>query len=337
MAALIRSILRERFYYGWVIVAVGFATEFVLVSLRFYGLSLFVKPMSADLGWSRAAISGVLSFGTVVEGLVAPIVGPIIDKRGGRGLMIFGAIISGGAYIALGLVQNLWDFYLLRGVVITIGIVCAGPLVISVAISNWFIRGRGKAMSMSLMGVSLGGAVLTPNATYIILTYGWRAAWMVLGVVIWIVVIPLAALYMKRRPEDIGLLPDGDAPSGDRGRAPVPCPLSPVPQAEVIWTRREAMRTSALWLTILAFGLSGMGGGAMGIHFFPFLTDLPISSAAAAAIFSGYAIAMTCLKPLWGFLIDKYNVRRVAIGSFAALAIMQAFLIALPLWPSFWL
>ncbi|MDO8673131.1 MAG: MFS transporter, partial [Dehalococcoidia bacterium] len=95
--------------------------------------------------------------------------------------------------------------------------------------------------------------------------------------------------------------------------------------------------TSALWLTILAFGLSGMGGGAMGIHFFPFLTDLPISSGAAAAIFSGYAIAMTCFKPLWGFLIDKYNVRRVAIGSFTALAIMHAFLIALPLWPSFWL
>ncbi|MDO8672192.1 MAG: hypothetical protein Q7O66_12305, partial [Dehalococcoidia bacterium] len=90
MAALVRSIARGRFYYGWVIVLVGFVTEFVLVSLRFYGLSLFVKPMSADLGWSRAAISGVLSFGTVVEGLVAPIVGPIIDKRGGRGLMIFG-------------------------------------------------------------------------------------------------------------------------------------------------------------------------------------------------------------------------------------------------------
>lgn len=131
-------------------------------------------------------------------------------------------------------------FYIIRTAAISVGIVCAGPLVLNTAISNWFIRRRGKAIAVSLMGVSLGGVVLSPVGTYLIGAFGWRVSWVVLGIAAWVLVIPTAALTMKRRPEDVGLLPDGDGgsrvlrvPSGRGSRvssgSSIPRPLPPAP------------------------------------------------------------------------------------------------------------
>ncbi|MDO8670080.1 MAG: MFS transporter, partial [Dehalococcoidia bacterium] len=182
MVSRVRSIARGQFYYGWVIVAVGFIIGLVMVTFRLYSFGVFVKPISEDMGWSRTAISGVLSFSTVVEGLAALLIGSILDKRGARLLMVFGIAITGVGFIALGFMQTIWQFYLIRAFVIGIGLTCGGNLPINVSIANWFIRKRGKAVSIGLMGASLGGAVMTPFAAYLISVYGWRSAWVVCGV-----------------------------------------------------------------------------------------------------------------------------------------------------------
>ncbi|MDO8670199.1 MAG: MFS transporter [Dehalococcoidia bacterium] len=348
MGIRVVSFARGRIYYGWAIVAVGFVIEFFFVSLRSYGAGLFLKPMTLEFGWTRATYSLVQSFSFAVDGLISPIIGPIIDKRGGRGLMIFGAIIGGGSIAALGLVQGLWDFYLLRGLVVTIGIVCAGPLVINVAISNWFIRKRGKAVALSLMGVSLGGAVLSPVITHLIVTYGWRWAWVICGVAVWVMIIPPVALLIKRRPEDIGLMPDGDAPAGDGGQGsgpmgleanPIsgPRPPTPIPHAESAWTRGEAVRTPALWLTVVAFGFANLGSAGVTLHLYAYLTDIGLPDVTAAMIFSAHAVALTAAKIVWGFVLDKFQVRHCAMTAFVFLAAVIALLAAVSLRPSVWL
>ncbi|MDO8670036.1 MAG: MFS transporter, partial [Dehalococcoidia bacterium] len=337
MAARLMSLVRGRLYYGWAIVAVGFVSEFIFVSLRAYGGALFFKPMTQEFGWNRATYSGIQSFGFVVDGLVSPFIGPIIDKRGGRVLMIIGALIGGGGMIALGLVQSLWDFYFLRGVVITIGIVCAGPLVINVAISNWFIRRRGKAVAFSLMGVSLGGAALSPVVIYLIGAYGWRWAWVIWGMAVLVILIPLAASFIKRRPEDFGLLPDGDSPIKDRQADGVTRKANRNIPSEAFWTRGQAIRTPALWLSVAAFGFATLGSTALGLHLFPYLTDIGLEDGTAAAIYSTHAVALTISKLFWGGFLDKFHVRHCGMAAFAFLSAATVSLVAVSFRPSVWL
>ncbi|MBI2863348.1 MAG: MFS transporter [Chloroflexi bacterium] len=336
------SVARGQFYFGWVIVAVCFATQFMVQGVQTWGLGLFFKPVSEELGLNRATYSGVQSLTIIVSGGLAPFLGPLIDRRGARGLMVIGAAITGAGLVALSFVQGLWDFYLVRGLIISVGFSCAVGLTINVAISNWFIRKRGKAMAMSVMGNSLAGMVLPAVATYLILTFGWRPAWAILGIATSLVVIPLAALFVKRRPEDYGLLPDGDSPlvavdlgssAGDRAAGR----LRPVPLAEETWTRSEAIRTSALWLTIAAFGFGIMGAGTLVLHFFSFLTDAGLSQEAAAAAVSLVALLSFSCKLGWGALIDKYGARFSAMTLFAFAAFVWATFVVLTRWPSFWL
>ncbi len=334
MAARVMSIARGRFYYGWAIVAVGFVIEFFFVSLRSYGAGLFLKPMTQEFGWTRATYSLIQSFSFVVDGFISPFVGPIIDKRGGRGLMIFGAIIGGGSIAALGLVQGLWDFYLLRGVAVTVGIVCAGPLVINVAISNWFIRRRGKAVAFSLMGVSLGGAVLSPIITHLIATYGWRWAWVICGVAVWVMIVPPVALFIKRRPEDIGLLPDGDSPLEGKQASVVERRATRNIPGEEFWTRGEAIRVPALWLTVVGFGFANLGSAGLTLHLYAYLTDIGLPEVTAATVFSAHAVALTAAKIGWGVVLDKYHVRHCATAAFVFLAVVIALLSAVSLRPS---
>ncbi|MBI2865094.1 MAG: MFS transporter [Chloroflexi bacterium] len=335
------SIARGQFYYGWIIVAVGFVTMFLVQGVQTWGLSLFFKPMSEGLGLNRATFSGVQSLSTVVSGGLAPFLGPLIDRRGARGLMILGAAITGAGLIALSFVQGLWDFYLVRGLIISVGFACAAGLSVNVAISNWFIRKRGKAVAMGVMGNSFAGMLLPTVGTYLILTLGWRPSLVVFGIATWLVVIPLAALFVKRRPEDSGLLPDGDSPlvaadpgSSAGGRAATSA--RPVPLTEETWTRSEAMRTSALWLTIAAFGFGTMGGGALVLHMFPFLTDISSERDAATAVSLVALVSFSC-KLAWGALIDKVGVRVSSVALLGFTAFVWATLVILAHWPSAWL
>lgn len=346
MLTKVVSIARGRFYYGWKIVGVGFVGNFLLTGVQAYVFGVFFKPMSEELGWTRAMYSGVQSVSTAVHGLVAPFIGPIIDKRGARGLMIFGAVVGGAGFAALGLVRGLWGFYLIRGI-LTVGIACAGSLTINVVLCNWFVRKRGKAVAAGIMGSSFGGVVMTPVATHLILTYGWRMTWVFLGIAVWVVVIPAVAFFMKRRPEDIGLLPDGGQGSRVKGQGtedggegsgftsgssiPGPLPL------EVTWTRSEAMRTSTLWLTILIFGLGSMGPGVIGIHYFPFLTDIGLEVTAAGVVVSVLAVSIFVFRLSWGFLVDRYQVRSCGVIVFASCVLLMVLLVSLTRWPSIWL
>ncbi|MBI2863350.1 MAG: MFS transporter [Chloroflexi bacterium] len=342
MLAKAISVARGQFYFGWVIVAVGFTSQFLVQGVNGWGFGLFFKPMSEELGLNRATFSSAQSLSTVVSGGLAPFLGPLIDRRGARGLMIIGAVISGAGFVALSFVQGLGEFYLVRGLVISVGYACAAGLTVNVAISNWFIRKRGKAVAIAVMGSSFAGTVLPTVGTYLIVTLGWRSAWAVLGIAVWLVVIPLAALFVKRRPEDCGLLPDGDSPladvglgssAGDRAAGR----LRPAPLAEETWTRSEAMRTSALWLTIAAFGFGTMGANGLSLHSFPFFTDIGLSQEAAAAAVSLLALLSFSCKLAWGALIDKVGVRGSSVAFFAFTAFAWATFAVLAHWPSFWL
>jgi MFS transporter, OFA family, oxalate/formate antiporter len=301
-------------YYGWYVVAVAFVASMMSAGVQAYTLGVFLKPMTAALGWSRTDISLGQTVSTVATGLLALVVGPIMDRRGGRSLIVIGAIVSGFGFMALGQVHNLWQYYLVRGVLITIGSVGMGTLVVNVAISNWFVRMRGRAIAIGSMGVSVSALIMPPLSTKLIAVIGWRSAWVVIGVFVWIVVIPPAAYVMRRRPEDHGLVTDGGPPR--------PGAVARVRSAgDVRWTRRQAARTPALWMLIVSFGLASMGLSSMLLHTYPYLTDRGFTPAQAAAGFSMIGLMGLISKPLWGLALERFETRLCASAEFLSMAV----------------
>lgn len=299
-------------YYGWYIVLVAFIASMMATGVQVYSLGAFLKPMTEDLGWSRTDLSLGQTVSTLCAGVVAFWVGPMLDKHGGRILMVVGAVAMGVGFIALGLVQHQWQYYVVKGVLVTAGSSMAGLLVLNVALSNWFIRRRGIAIGVAAMGVSVA-ALFTPIlSTALIDAYGWRAAWMILGVTIPLTIVPLSLIVLRRRPEDHGLEPDG----GPGTRPVSKARAASMAMQSVIWTRREAMRTRSLWMLIATFSLGSMGLSALFLHLIPYFSDSGLTTTQAASVFGMVGLAGLISKPVWGMALDRFNTSYCAASEF---------------------
>lgn len=306
---------RPRIFHGWYIVAFAFAAHALAGP---YVFSMFFKPMTEELGWSRGDFALANTFSVVVGGGLGFFIGPIVDGRYGRWLVMGGAIIAGVSLASLAFVDNLWQFWTLRGIAYVLGTAGMSPLVLNATLSKWFVRQRGRAISTASMGLSAGAFIFAPSVAWVIAMYGWRTAWVVQGVILLVVLVIPAMLIIRRQPEDVGLLPDGD-PEPPR---PVPgAPLvAPAPRArnaatEHQWTRAEAIRTKQLWLLIAIFGVGMLPSGAMVLHLVPFLQDVGFSIGLAVFIYSFENMWAFVSKPVWGYYLDKFDPRHlVALG-----------------------
>ncbi|MDA1241403.1 MAG: MFS transporter [Chloroflexi bacterium] len=309
------SFRQRTIYYGWQSGFVTFIASIVSTGLHAYTLSVFMVPMSEDLGWTRTDLSFGQTVSTICSGVVAFWVGPLLDRHGGRVLMVVGAIAMGVGFAMLGQVQELWQYYLVKGVLVTAGAACAGSLVMNVALSNWFIRRRGIAIAIGAMGVSVAAIVAPIVCTALIEAYGWRTAWVLTGAGIPLVIVPLALLVMRRRPEDHGLLPDG----GPGVRATSKAREASMALQSVVWTRREAMRTRTLWMLVATFSLVSVGLSAILLHLISSFLDRGLTPGQAASAFGMSGAAGLISKPLWGIALDRLNTARCAAAEFLLL------------------
>ncbi|TAK73344.1 MAG: MFS transporter [Dehalococcoidia bacterium] len=300
----------REFYYGWYIVAVAFVSSMMSMGITAYSMGVFLKPMTEELGWSRTDISLGQTLTTFVTGILGVAIGRRMDVRGGRALMVGGAIIGGFGFIALGQVQELWQYYLVRSGLVAVGSIGMGNLVVNVALSNWFVRRRGRAIAIGVMGTSVAALVLPTVADRMIDEWGWRAAWAAIGVAVWATVIPAALVAMRRRPEDFGLRPDGDGAPAEGAL------VSARVASDVRWTRQAAARTPTLWMLVATFGLASTGMGALLLHLIPYMTDAGFTRAQAAGAFGMIGISGLLSKPLWGIALDRFPIRRCAASEF---------------------
>ncbi len=309
------QVFGRHFYYGWYIVAVAFVSSMMSMGITAYSMGVFLKPMTEDLGWSRTDISLGQTLTTFVTGVLGVAIGRRMDVRGGRALMVGGAIIGGFGFIGLGQVQELWQYYLVRAGLVAVGSIGMGNLVVNVALSNWFVRRRGRAISIGVMGTSVAALLLPTAANWMIDAWGWRTAWAAIGVTVWLTVIPAALVAMRRRPEDFGLRPDGDG-------APVAgAQVSARVASDVRWTRQAAARTPTLWMLVATFGLASTGMGALLLHLIPYMTDAGFTRAQAAGAFGMIGISGLLSKPLWGIALDRFPIRRCAAAEFVLMAL----------------
>jgi len=280
-------------------------------------LGLFFRPFTAEFGWTRTQIATVQTISRVVEAGTAPLIGPLVDRFGARTLLPIGALIAGTALVGVTFVDSLWQFYVVRGLVAAIGFTLMGNLVTSVAINNWFIRMRGRALAISNTGSSISNVVMIPVAVYVIAEHGWREMFWIFAILTWIVVLAPSTILIRRRPEDMGLRPDGKQPDAPGG--PAPTTLLPEQQTESqeparratpepLWTRKEALKAPAFWLIAGCFAISSLAFQGINISLAPYVQDLGYEEALVAAALTTRAIVMAVTLPAVGLVAERASI-----------------------------
>ncbi|MBM2824820.1 MAG: hypothetical protein HW402_484 [Dehalococcoidales bacterium] len=310
---------KPRYFYGWNIVAATFLANLSYVEHLSSVLGLFVKPLQHEFGWSRSALAAVQTIARLVEALVAPLVGPVIDRYGPRVLMPIGAIIVGVAMLGVTQISAIWQFYLLRGIIVALGFTFMGALVTNVAINNWFIRRRGRALAIAHVGVFVSSIIFIPLTVFVIAASGWRVMFVIFAVVTWLVVLIPSALLMRRRPEDMGLSPDG-IDSGTIQAVAHPEQASHHGQsstAEPVWSRREILTTGSFWLLVACFGIDSLALQGINMSLAPYIQDLGYENATLTAVLTFRAVITVVMLPLMGFLAEYANRLYVRVTPFA--------------------
>ena len=298
-------------YYGYWLIGVAFVTQLVAVGVTNYVAGPFMAPMVEELGWSRAEYTIPRSLGMFVMAGVGFVIGALVDRHGGRRFMLFGTLVCSASLWLLGSTETLFGWIVVNGVLLTAGAGLMGNLVVNVTLAKWFVERRGFAVAMAAMGVSFAGIAVTPAVTWAIEAWGWRSAWEALAVASFLVAAPVS-LFVRRAPEDHGLLPDGKTPAdAAAGRTA----LAEADFARSM-TRRQALGSFAFYALIAAFGLFTINIVVVLLHAMPWLDDEGFTPTLAAQMIVVTSIPAMLAKPIWGFFIDRLQAKPLgALGS----------------------
>jgi MFS family permease len=325
--------MRLPFFYGWVVVAVTFVTMAIGVNAR-TAFSLFFPPIISEFGWERGVTAGAFSFGFVVSGVVSPLIGWLMDRAGPRAVMELGVALMAGGMLLAPLTSQPWHLYVNIGVMVGAGSVCLGYSGQSLFLPNWFIRKRGFAIGIAFAGVGIGSVTLLPWMQHVIEQTGWRTACTAMGLLILIVLAPIN-LLLRKRPEDLGLQPDGDAASSASATKSVSNIVDPV-WAGTDWTLRRALGTARFWWIALGYFCGLYIWYAVQVHQTTFLLDIGYSPSVAVWALGVVSLLGIPGQILLGHVSDRIGREWVWAASCAGFAICFAALIALKYQPSLW-
>src|SRR5215472_643825 len=272
--------MRPRLFYGWIIVGVVFVTMGVGVNAR-TAFSLLFPPILAEFGWERGVTAGAFSFGFLVSAVLSPLLGRLMDRRGPRFVIELGVGLMGTGLLLAPLVRHPWHLYATLGVLVGGGSVCVGYTGQALFLANWFVRRRGLAISVAYSGVGVGSIILLPWLQVLIGSVGWRTACRVLALLMLVVLVPLN-LLLKRRPEDMGLAPDGDPRAGHAGSGNLAGNVVDPAWASVDWTLRRAVRTARFWWIAVGYFTGLYAWYAVQVHQTKYLIEIGFSASYAA-------------------------------------------------------
>ena len=322
-----------RIFYGWWIVLVSLIADGIKQGSFNRGFTVYFIPIQNDLGLSAAAIGWADTLGRLMGGIQGPIVGYLTDRYGPGAMLAVGGILSGLGFILLAQTGNYFFFLLVFVGLMSVGFRSGYNNASIAAVNNWFRRRRGLAMSIVSMGHGLGGTI-APITGLMVLTFGWRNAVLISGIVIIVLIVPLS-LLMRRSPESMGLLPDGDDPAGEGAAAAVARRRPARVSAENDFTAREAMRTPSYWMVVLASGLRNTAHSGLSFLLAPLMVWFlqaggrePEESLQIAALFVGLVAAgVIVFNPLIGWLGDRFSRKLLCAACMAAGAVSLAFLL----------
>jgi MFS family permease len=285
-------------FWGWYVVlgalfimAVNYGTRFIF--------GVFVAPMAEDLHWSRSAVSAGMSFLVLFYGIGGIFTGRLVDRVAPRWTITCGACLMASGLFSTILVREPWQFYLTYGLLGGTGAACFGVVVCNSSVGKWFVRRRGLAIGTSSVGLGVGTMLLAPLAGFVVKNWGWRAGFLTLATIMLIVGVGVGQTLMRRtRPEEHGLLPDGDPASavaeevcaGGQGVKPA---LGPI------------LRDSRFWIIAFCYGVAVMAELAALVHQVAYAQDRQIDPLAAASSIGLIGVTGTLGRFFFGWLADR--------------------------------
>ena len=297
----------KKFYYGWVIVGVIALAGFANSAETLPVISVFLKPITEDFGWNRSVFTGAITAGTLIGGFFSMATGPIIDRYGPRWILVISFAILGTLLITMAAISTLWHLYTLQVLARIVAMGAIGLTVTSV-VPKWFVAKRGMAVAVSGIGERAGQTITPLYAQLLISNAGWRTALVVTGIVTWAVSILPALLFLRRRPEDMGLLPDGASPQESPEVDSQEVRHNPN-QQDVNFTVKQVVKLRSFYLLTTGLTLISMPTNGLMFHLVSFLTDRDFSAGYAVTVLALFSTGGAVGSILFGMIISRFNIR----------------------------
>jgi MFS family permease len=293
----------RKIFYGWVIVAVGFLLLCVEGSCIFYSFGIFLNPMIGELGIGRAAGTTAFTVFQLVVGMSSLLVAVVISRFGVRFPMALGFTLAAVGIALLSRITQIWQLWLIYGVIVGAGVAFGHLLALTTLVNFWFIKRKSLAMGIVVAGMGAGPLLFAPFIASMVESIGWRSSWIVLGGVVFLFAAVPALIFIRNRPEDMRLLPDGtvEGKSSSYGKRTTITPVE--------WKVKDGIRTRTLWLIVVFACANQFTLNMMNSHQVAHLTDIGIAPVTAAASL-GLMVGMSGVgRFMGGALGDKYQPR----------------------------
>ncbi|WP_078543890.1 MFS transporter [Litchfieldia alkalitelluris] len=300
------------FYYGWVIVTIAALGVFFSGPGQTYSISVFIDHYIKDFAWSRSLVSSIYSAATLLAGILMFFVGRFIDVHGQRKMaVVVGTVLA---------IACIWNSFVANAVMLFIGFFFirlfgqgSMTLIPNTLVPQWFITKRGRALSFMAIGGFLSSAALPPLNAWMINLWGWEMTWRIWGILLLMIFVPLAYFFIRNKPEDIGLLPDGRKEVTSNQKSGLQD--NPYDQ-EVNWTLKEAMKTATFWLLLFCISIPSLVNTGLTFHLVSILGENNISPGFAALILSLMALVGFPVTLIAGFILEKIKVHYVLAAIF---------------------
>ncbi len=300
-------------FYGWWVVGASFLIALYAGGVIFFGFTAFFEPIANEFGWSYAQISLAASLRGLEIGLLAPLMGLLVDRWGPRRLIFGGAILIGVGLLLLSRTTSLGMFYGAFAL-IAIGISTCSSTVLMTAVANWFHRKVATASGIAISGYAVGGLVV-PLITVLIDMFDWRTALVILGLGMWVIVLPLSFI-VRHKPEQHGYQLDGEMMSAaviDEG--------VPSPQITEVDRIKQALTSRPFWHIALPLMFQALGISAVLTHVMPYLSSVGMARSTSSLIASAAPIASIGGRLGFGWFGDRFDKRRVTATGFILTAL----------------
>lgn len=312
-------------FYGWVNLAVMFFFNIALMPMLL-AFSFFLPSWQDEFHWSSGWASGAYMLSSILMGFAAPVVAIFIMKRGAKRAIVIGNLISAAGLVLLACQNHMWQLYLGLGVLIGIGVSLGGMLAMMTVINNWFVMKRTMALSISMASMGFSGVIFNPSIQWLIITVGWRNAYLILAGLVLLFCVVVPALLLKNRPEDLGQVPDGPASEVTLQMAAGAPAFKHLYKTAVDFTAREAFRTPALWLLMIYGALQFLVLLGAGAHIMAFQRDIGVPKIRAGFIQGLFSAVMGISQLGIGFLGLRFKMHSMAVFSMLLGMIGFAFL-----------
>ena len=340
---LLASRLRDKFpfYYGWVVVVASSTVVFARMAPAITTLTVLIFPMSQQLGWSRTLIAGAVSAGALASLALSPVVGWAIDRFGARPVLVVSGVVLGVALTSLAWATVPLTFYVAFAAARVVFHTSA-PIGSSTVASRWFIRKRGRAIGMIFLIGALGGILFTMVASLVVESYGLKATWITIGLIVLAVSVAPSLFLVAERPEDIGLRPDGvppdRVPSDRRIETSAAPPAAqydaltnatgePLGSDDDSWTLGDAIGARTFWLLVSMGFAAFFVHTSIGVHMGAYFRDVGLGPTAAALAVSLSWTVSAVSSVAWGWVTDRIDLRYAYSGMFLVQAGSTLYLI----------